>query len=233
MYFFYRIISIILKRKDGGLMKTKVKKKTKKNNLGFSLVEVLLAVVLLAIVMVPLMQAVLSSMSINAKSRKLMAATDLAQTIIENCEGMIHDEIQTLLCHNGYHAVSLPFLKLHDSGDFYKSYTASGSSLGTLNLSQSESASFSSFNTSPYDTRCLYNAAQDAYYLSNVEYTDGKFFDVVIKMSLAPNSNSSDKYHIYTVSVTVYDTDFKSTTPHSKDNKIVTLNGSTFNQFEF
>ena len=213
-------------------MKTKIKKKTKKNNLGFSLIEVLLAVVLLAIVMVPLMQAVLSSMSINAKSRKLMAANDCAQTLIEHFEGMTHDEIKTMLTHSGTNGVSIPFL-LEPDGDFYNPYTADCYTLGTMNETQGKSTFFSNLNIHPNEKRAAYCNSCDCFFLGNVEYTEDKYFDVAIKMSLAPNCSESDKYHIYTVTISVYDTDYRSTTPHSEKNHLVTLSGSTFNKFEF
>ena len=211
------------------LMKTKVKK-TKKSNFGFSLIEVLLAVVLLAIVMVPLMQAVLSSMSINAKAKKQMAATDCAQTLIEHFEGMTYDDIRTLLQKPGVNAVSIPFLIEDIDTSPVTTYKGNGASLGTLNLVQGKSTSFSNFNTSIDEKRVYYSEANSYYALSNVKYSDYTF-DVDIQLTLAPNNNVGDKYQIYTITVNVFEPDFKSSTPHSRDKKLITLNGSTFNKF--
>ncbi len=54
----------------------------KKCTKGFSLVEVLCAIVLLALVATPILQIIFSSLSVNAKSRKILAATDLASDTI-------------------------------------------------------------------------------------------------------------------------------------------------------
>lgn len=208
-------------------MKKIVKRKKNRINQGFSLVEVLLAVVLLAIVMVPLLQAILSSISINAKSRELMAATDCAQTVLEHLEGMKHDEIKEMFAKS---SVSVPFLKDPDGN----SYSGSGVSLGTLNpVSQCFSTSFSNFNSAPKDKRVYYSEMNDFYAFSNVNYSKGYFFDVVVDMDLAPNNVSTDKYHIYTVTVRVYKTDYRSATSHSTNSCLVTLNGSTYNSFEY
>lgn len=71
----------------------KIIKNKKSNNLGFSLLEVLLAVVLLAIVVTPLIQTVYTSMSLNKKARILMGATDVGQTYMEYLESMTYDDI--------------------------------------------------------------------------------------------------------------------------------------------
>ena len=60
--------------------------KTRKHSLsrkGFSLVEVLCAIVLLALVATPILQALYSGMVINNKSRKMLAAADLASDTME------------------------------------------------------------------------------------------------------------------------------------------------------
>ena len=69
----------------------KIIKKMKKNNSGFSLLEILLAVILLAIVVTPLIQTVYSSMSLNKKARIMMGANDVGQSIVEHYEAMTYD----------------------------------------------------------------------------------------------------------------------------------------------
>ena len=59
------------------------KKIFKKKNRAFSLVEVLCAVVLLALVATPIIQALYSGMALNNKSRKMLAAADLASDTME------------------------------------------------------------------------------------------------------------------------------------------------------
>ena len=62
------------------ILKTKF---ARKNQKGFSLVEVLWAVVLLALVATPILQALYSGMVINNKSRKMLAAADLTSDTME------------------------------------------------------------------------------------------------------------------------------------------------------
>ncbi len=69
----------------------KLFKKIRKNNSGFSLLEVLLAVVLLAIVVTPLIQCIYTSMSMNKKARILMGATDVGQSLVEYYESQTYD----------------------------------------------------------------------------------------------------------------------------------------------
>lgn len=56
----------------------------KKANQGFSLVEVVIAIAILAIVALPLFSAFAQSAKTNAKARKIMNATNLAQNIVED-----------------------------------------------------------------------------------------------------------------------------------------------------
>ena len=55
----------------------------KKNDFGFSLVEVLMAVALLGLVAAPLLQMFYSSFAMNVKSKRYLAAADLTQAIME------------------------------------------------------------------------------------------------------------------------------------------------------
>ena len=56
----------------------------RKNNKGFSLIELLVAVALFAIIVIPVMSTFITSMRLNQKSRKMMIAYDLGQTIMED-----------------------------------------------------------------------------------------------------------------------------------------------------
>lgn len=55
----------------------------KKNNKGFTLLEVLIAVIILAFVIVPLLRSFVTSYNVNARSRRIMRATTLAQNEME------------------------------------------------------------------------------------------------------------------------------------------------------
>ncbi|SDI90308.1 prepilin-type N-terminal cleavage/methylation domain-containing protein [Lachnospiraceae bacterium G41] len=66
--------------------------KKKKNNKAFSLVEVLCAIVLLALIATPILQAFYSGLSLNIKSRKLLAAADLTSDTCEFISGLVFDD---------------------------------------------------------------------------------------------------------------------------------------------
>ena len=55
----------------------------RKQNKGFTLVEVLIAITILGIIVVPLFQAFVTSANTNAKAKRVMDATTLAQSIVE------------------------------------------------------------------------------------------------------------------------------------------------------
>lgn len=61
----------------------KLWKKRKKNNGGFSLIEIVLAIAVLAIVIAPVFNSFITSARVNMNARKTMAATNVAQTILE------------------------------------------------------------------------------------------------------------------------------------------------------
>ncbi len=61
----------------------KNKMERKGTNRGFSLIEVLCAIVLLGLIAAPFLQMVYSSYSTNLKSKKYLAAADLSQTVME------------------------------------------------------------------------------------------------------------------------------------------------------
>lgn len=64
-------------------------------NAGFSLVELLIAVVILAIIVIPLLHLFISSTRVNVKSRKTLRATTVAQDIMEGLKAYNIDELKT------------------------------------------------------------------------------------------------------------------------------------------
>ena len=60
----------------------------RKKNSGFTLVEVLVAVAILAVVSIPILQSFVGVATVNNKSRRRLAATTVAETVMESCKGM-------------------------------------------------------------------------------------------------------------------------------------------------
>lgn len=72
-------------------MNKKEMKKKLKSGKGFSLLEVLLAIVILGLVAAPILQIFISSARINNNSRELMAATEVATMTMEHITSMKMD----------------------------------------------------------------------------------------------------------------------------------------------
>ena len=65
----------------------------KRNNLGLSLVELLIAVTILAIIIVPLLHVFVSSANLNLKSKRTMKATMISENIMEEFEDLTIEEL--------------------------------------------------------------------------------------------------------------------------------------------
>ncbi len=80
---------------------------------GFSLVELLIAVVILAIIVIPLMNLFVSSNRINIKSRKTLRATTVAQDIMEGLKAYDIDEIKEQFADpsNGFYVIDSRMIK--------------------------------------------------------------------------------------------------------------------------
>lgn len=63
-----------------------VKRNKKLNNDGFSLVELLIAVTILSIIVAPMLHSLVTSLNTNAKARRLMHATQIAEDVMEEFE---------------------------------------------------------------------------------------------------------------------------------------------------
>ena len=71
------------------------KRGSKASNAGFSLVELLIAVVILAIIVIPLLRMFVTSTRINVKSRQMLRATTVAQDIMEGLKAYTLEEVKT------------------------------------------------------------------------------------------------------------------------------------------
>ncbi len=65
----------------------------KLNNKGFTLIEVLIAVVILAVAIIPMMYSFINAIKVNYKARELQQETALAHTIVENCKACSIDDL--------------------------------------------------------------------------------------------------------------------------------------------
>lgn len=79
---------------DSGLKKAAESRKLNKDA-GFSLLELLIAVIILAIIVIPLLNLFLSSNRLNIKSRQTLRATTAAQDIMEGLKAYNIEEIKT------------------------------------------------------------------------------------------------------------------------------------------
>lgn len=91
----------------------------RKNNKGFTLLELMLAVIILAIVIAPMLRGFVSSHRVNARSRHFMRATTLAQNEMEIFE---KEKLEDLLNDTKYD-VDDTTLKTDSNGDQHTVYT--------------------------------------------------------------------------------------------------------------
>ncbi len=72
------------------------------NNAGFSLLELLIAVIILAVIVAPLLNSFLVSIKTNAKAERTMDATAIAESIMEDFEAYTIEEMKTFYEKAGY-----------------------------------------------------------------------------------------------------------------------------------
>ena len=183
-----------------------------KNNKGFSLVEVLCAIVLLALIATPILQAIVQGMSLNVKSRKLLAASDLTSDTAEFVSSLVFEDFSYSESGTNYKVTGLKSfywgndlaevssLKLYNRSLVYPvDYTDPDTGLpaygptGTYSsLSSLSGAALTKFGVA-------YNSGRKLV-IENVDM-DGFKFDITIE-TLKPNS-SGDKYFCYDVFISV------------------------------
>ncbi len=71
------------------------------NNKGFTLMELVVAIAVLTIALVPILDSFITSARLNVKSRKLMAATNIQQSIMEGFADKTYTEVLSLCSNNG------------------------------------------------------------------------------------------------------------------------------------
>lgn len=214
-----------------------------KNNKGFSLVEVLLAVVLLALVATPVIQLFLSSMKTNKRSREILCANEIAQEsmeYIESCD--FENDLYPVFTADG-DAVRFPGLSysasnwstlqaaynsamvgFHSFDDFVSKARASVVPKGTAQTNYVEwtEGDVNCFGVVFFNLRTKYDKNDEDYYDEIVVFKENK-------------ENSSDEYFIYDVTLTVYSVENKTNDDGSVSvsrfrDKMCSMNGSIVNK---
>ena len=187
-------------------MRKMMKKKAKGREKGFSLIEVLLAIVILGLVATPILQLFITSANISRNSKELLAATDVANITMEYITGSVFDVAET-----GVKADMMPVKDQPDlvatriqglSGSTCKTSEAPGADTIASHAqfeSALKSASITAVGTQAYyvDQTTYFGVA-----IFNVKY-DNYMFDILL--SFVPNKkDASDKFFTYDVTLDVY-----------------------------
>lgn len=212
---------------------------------GFSLIEVLLAVVLLAILISPIIQVLYTSLSLNQKSRILMGATDCGQSILEYFESMTSEEITTLLekdsgtlinmsCvgYNGYinKIAEASYLAGVSGNSFSSPYN--GISDEHFEFARWEGLNYyAKLNSGATKAYITYVDDAKKYYAFNDVEVNGYYYTVVVYIETDPTF-SSETYTVDNIRIDVYYNDKKKDLyfRYAMEDYMVSLNGSVFNK---
>jgi prepilin-type N-terminal cleavage/methylation domain-containing protein len=178
----------------------------KKNNSGFSLVELIVTVTILAIIVVPLLRAFVISTQTNAKAKERLRATDLAQNVMENIEACglenLSEQVNArsfrlLLGTSG--AVAGGSCELHrdSSSSVYFSVATIKDTVSGFDFVTAIPATASSVlvdeASGTYEFRGLQNEDKCYYFAVGGIESDGKKYDALITASpAAAGSNGRD-----------------------------------------
>lgn len=205
------------------------KSKQNRKNKGFSLVEILLAIVILALVLTPVLQIFTTSMSISNRSRRLLGATEVAEMTLEvlNSKPMDGtDGIKEMFGTDGSR-VLLPALGSGTSffvqSDNVSASTSHAQYVSKLNYTMGAGVAA---------RYCKYSAEGETlrFALINVVH-NGYVYDVVVSMT-PQKVNMTDEYYTYDVYLEVYsaekneDGNFK----HFKQ-KLIEMNSAVVNKY--
>lgn len=156
--------------------------KRKSNNKGFSLVEVLLAVVILGLIAAPILQMFYSSMAMNQKSKKYLAASELAQTTIEHISSQTWKDNKPLTSNT---------TNVEGLDSYYNGATKTGNK--KLYNSPNAPDAYVPVHTIQGDKVIIA--------FRKINYGGYKFCAVIT----FANTNSADKYYSIPVTVAIYD----------------------------
>lgn len=203
---------------------------------GFSLVEVLLAIVILALIATPIASAFYTSLSTNLKSRKLMAATDFTSSIIEELEKQTLEEIQYNMEHNSIGEEDSPN-RIVSVGVTKESHPA----VKLEGVNGLDDFIVKCQNLKLND-RCMYytnfwgedGKVHTCYFIYQVdfsEYEDDKYaylYDCLIEVYPNEAMTEGDEYGVYVVDVSTYNSSDKESRLTDRQ---VQMTGSVFNKY--
>lgn len=176
------------------------KKKTSGKEKGFSLIEVLLAIVILGLVAAPILQLFITSMNISNNSKELLAATDVGNVTMEYITGS-HFETADTGVKAVFSDTSATKLRIPGLGVICDAAEAPGAASIVSAAKFEEKLKDGSITTT--GTKAFFVSQTDYFGTAffNVKYDD-YVFDMLV--SFVPNMESGDKYYTYDVTVDVY-----------------------------
>ncbi len=210
-------------------MKVKKEKPNIKNNKGFTLIEVLLAIVILSLVSAPILRGFIVTANTSARARKIMEATDVAQLVVEEISASTFEK------SGGFQET---FLKTDSTKRLSSvNYIAEGEVNGVL-IQPQWFNNMQSLTENPADAtyplkKCYINGqvGADGYKLvalPNVEY-DGEKYDVMI--GYKPNTSEGTTYYTYDIKVSVYGQEKGTDTIKHFQHLFVTLDTQISNKY--
>ena len=164
---------------------------------GFSLIEVLCAIVLLALVATPVIQIIYSSFSMNIKSKEMLVAADLTSEVMEYASSLAfedHSYTKTgattptiIKGAKSYYLESTPLAYNSSTGKYYLCPTGTCGTKDTT-LSSATVLALKDVDYSGYKFRVSIEFVEDTATASNTYH----FYDVYVKVC-----DNDDASHVY------------------------------------
>ncbi len=204
------------------ILKKLERRKEQNHNEGFSLVEVLCAIVILGLIAAPILQMFYSSSAMNQKSKKYLAAADLAQTIMEGVSAQTWDKTTSVngtLVYDG--------LKVYYKGEDLGDNLAHSGGTGDIfknPISGHVGPKYDSYYAimENGDGAHLANLSQNkcyAYYFSGV-HSNSFNKPFYCKLTFDTRNYKADGFYPIEVTVDVYSYDAKDTAPDFNINNV-------------